>query len=66
MVMNLPDCESTFFFFFLKLFETFIYKVKVFKFSLCTLGTIYLVRTQNFPKNYISHLFSCVYEGVGT
>ena len=30
------------------------------------LGTIYLVRTQNFPKNYISHLFSCVYEGVGT
>ena len=54
------------FFFFFKLFETFIYKVKVFKFSLCTLGTIYLVRTQNFPKNYISHLFSCVYEGVGT
>ena len=52
--------------FFFKLFETFIYKVKVFKFSLCTLGTIYLVRTQNFPKNYISHLFSCVYEGVGT
>ena len=58
--------NQLFSFFFFKLFETFIYKVKVFKFSLCTLGTIYLVRTQNFPKNYISHLFSCVYEGVGT
>ena len=53
-------------FFFFKLFETFIYKLKVFKFSLCTRsigGHLFSTYAKFSEKLYLSFIFMCVWGG---
>ena len=62
--MNPPDRESTFFF--LIVFEAFIYKLKVFKFSLCTRSIgdhLFSTHAKFSEKLYLSFIFMCVWGG---